>query len=666
MTIAVEIYETYFAAGLKPTENLTVSRWADLYRILPKRAGAKEPGKWRTNRAPYLREIMDNLGPQSPVQQVKVIKGTQLGFTEAGNNWVGFTIHIDPAPIMQVQPSLDVAKRHSKTRLAPTIEETPVLRSRIDDPRSRDSGNTTLYKEFPGGYLVIAGANSAASLRSLPVKRLMLDEIDAYDADLEGEGDVCSIAEKRTDTFGVEKKIYKLSTPTIKGLSKIEAEFIDSDQRYYYVPCPHCGAAQILTWPRLAFAHVEYVLQGEVVYTCEHCQEPIHEYHKTAMLENGQWRPHNPGHEHRGYHLSSLYSPVGWLSWRDIVREFLHARKENDIALLKTWTNTRLAETWNDEDSPIVDDGTLFSRREDYGPVLPMQVVVLTAGVDTQDDRLECEIKGWAPGEESWTIDYRVFHGNPGRPDVWKELDDFLAAPFLHASGAEMKISCALIDSRGHFSQEVYDFVRPRQHRRIFASAGSQFPGKPIIERSKRQQRGRIRLMLIGTDTAKDTIFSRLLQQPLARQENELYGPLTDQPVTLHPAYMHFRAACCDEEYFKQLVSEKPEKKKVSGRWRRVYTQIRERNEALDIAVLCLAALRLIKPNWKQLIERLSIKAKTGPKMDLVSTSCPEAFSEQPAENFPASGKDKQITPVPAKHSPRRFPRRGGWVNGWR
>lgn len=674
MTPTAAIIEQAFRDGIRPTETLTVSEWADRYGFLPKEC-AKEAGPWRTSRAPFLRAIMDDLGPDSPVQQVKVIKGTQLGFTTAGIMWFGFTVHIDPGPMLVVMPTLDTAKRHSKTRMAPTIKAIPELDDRIDDPRERDSGNTTLYKEFPGGYLVMSGANSASSLRSLPAKKLMLDEIDKYEADLEGEGDTCSIAEKRCDTYGSDKKIYKLSTPTIKGLSAIEAEFADSNQQYYYVPCPYCGHKQVLKWEGIKFTHDEYKLKGAVTYHCAGCNEQIHEFHKTQMLENGCWLAHNPGHEHSGYHLSSLFSPLGWLSWADIVREFLKAKKKNDSALLKAWVNNRLAEVWDDEEQPHIDTANLHSRREKYGPSVPMAALLLTAAVDVQSSpaRLEVELKAHAPQDESFTLDYHVVHGDPGQQSTWTELAEYLwKTDRYHQSGAFMPISITLIDSGGHFTQQVYDFCRKYRRNRCFSTKGSQFPGKPIFERAGRKkgsQQGKVDYF-IGTDTAKDSLFSRLSVAQNQIIEAELYKPLTAFPVQQYPYYMHFNDTC-DEEFFAQLVAERPEKVKVGRRFVRRYVQIRERNEALDLNVLNLAAIRIIRPDWKRAVERLAKTIEKGQKAkgdgqeatDQAKNSAPLALSPSPLTN--AAETPKPQAPAPR----RRIISRGltsGWVNGWR
>jgi phage terminase large subunit GpA-like protein len=319
--------------GLTPDPDLTVSVWADRHRILSPR-GSSEAGRWRTARTPYLREIMDALSPRHPAQRVVFMKGSQLGASESGCNWIGYVIHHAPGPMLSVQPTVELAKelakRFSQQRIDPLIEESPVLREKVAPARSRDSGNTVLSKEFPGGILVMTGANSAVGLRSMPVRYLFLDEVDAYPPSADDEGDPVALAEARTRTFSWRRKVFLASTPTIKGLSVIEREFEASDQRRFFVPCPHCGESQPLQFESLRW---EKGKPETAAYHCAHCETPIAEHHKTRMLESGTWRPTAPSPGRRptatpadpltiGFHLSSLYSPVGWLSWERIAREW--------------------------------------------------------------------------------------------------------------------------------------------------------------------------------------------------------------------------------------------------------------------------------------------------------------------------------------------------------
>lgn len=283
---ATEVYDEAFRAGLRPDPLLTVSEWADRYRRLSGKSAA-EPGPYRTSRTPYLREIMDALSPSCPVERVVVMKGAQLGFSEAGNNWAGYVIHKSPGPMMVVQPTVELAKRNSKQRIDPLIEESEALRELVKPARSRDSGNTVLSKEFPGGVLVMTGANSAVGLRSMAVRYLFLDEVDAYPGDVDGEGDPIHLAYARTRTFS-RRKVLMVSTPLVTGWSRIEAAFAESDQRRYWVPCPYCGEFQVLKFERLRWPKGE---PQRAAYYCIACEEAIYNHHKAAMLARGEWRP---------------------------------------------------------------------------------------------------------------------------------------------------------------------------------------------------------------------------------------------------------------------------------------------------------------------------------------------------------------------------------------
>ena len=313
-------------------------------------------------RTPYLQELMDALSPRHPAQRVVFMKGSQLGASESGCNWIGYVIHHAPGPMLAVQPSVELAKRFSQQRIDPLIEESPSLREKVAPARSRDSGNTVLSKEFPGGILVLTGANSAVGLRSMPVRYLFLDEVDAYPPSADDEGDPVALAEARTRTFSWRRKVFLASTPTIKGLSRIEREYEASDQRRFFVPCPHCGETQHLKFERLRW---EKGQPETAAYVCEGCEQPIAEHHKTKMLADGEWRPTATPADPLsiGFHLSSLYSPVGWLSWERIAREW-EACQSSDEAK-RSFINTVLGETWA-ETGEAPDWQRLYERREDW------------------------------------------------------------------------------------------------------------------------------------------------------------------------------------------------------------------------------------------------------------------------------------------------------------
>ena len=563
----------YFDAGRRGLEldpDITISEWADEYRILSSEGGS-EPGRWRTERTPYLREIMDCLSPSHECERVVLQKGTQLGATEAINNWIGYVIHLSPASFLMVQPTQDLAKKVSKQRIATAIRETPVLSERVALPRERDSGNTLLVKEFPGGVLMLSGANSAAGLRSMPIKYLALDEVDSYPIDLDGEGDPVKIAEKRTETF-TRRKIFIASSPTIKEFSRVEREYSKSDQRRFNVPCPHCGTLQVLRWSGIHFEHQNYELIGEVCYLCKECGALIEERYKTGMLSGGVWIPENPKGEFPGFHLSALYAPLGWLSWKGIVKDFLEFKRTKNINLQKTWTNTVLGETW-EETGKEVEYTYLFNRREGFPEgCINKNIALITVGIDTQDDRIEFLVVGWGRDEESYILDYEAIYGDLTKPEIWQNLDRLLLKTYLHENGT-MRISCGAIDTGGHYTNEVYEFAKAREGRKIYAVKGSSIAGLPISGKPSRQKSG-VYLFSIGVDTAKDLLFNRLtINEPGA-------------------GYIHFPKSL-PEDFFKQLTAEKVITKYSKGFPRREWVKKGDRNEALDMFVYAIAALNI-------------------------------------------------------------------------
>jgi phage terminase large subunit GpA-like protein len=587
------IYELAFKDGLRPDRALTVSEWSDEHRMLSSKASA-EPGHWRTERTPYLAEIMDSLSSSDPTQRVIFMKSAQIGGTEAGNNWIGYVMHHAPGPMLYVLPTVEIAEKASKQRIAPMLDESPALRELVAPARSRDSGNTLLVKEYKGGVFMMTGANSAAGLRSMPIRWLFMDEIDAYPSDVEGEGSPIALAEKRTTTFG-RRKIFLVSTPTEKETSRIEAEYERSDKRRYFVPCPHCDHMQWLRWrgynddvndPRAK----EYRLvwtddKRSAAYICEECGSLIEERHKTAMLNAGHWVATAEGDGlTRGYHINSLYSPAGWKSWVEILQEFELASK--DPALLKTFVNTTLGEAFEEAASARLDAEGLAKRAESYELLsVPAGGVVVTAGCDVQRNRVEIVQRAWGPGEQSWLVNYAVIHGDPQRQELWDEVLNVLDMEFEHADGGKLVTYAACIDSGdGETTHAVYEFARQHKRQHILAIKGQSQPGKIILGKPTKQdinRRGQVlkkgvEVWPYGSDTAKSTIYQRL--------KNTEAGPGT----------YHWPNGLPDD-YYKQLTSERQITKMVNGFPKRVWTKRdADRNEVLDCEGMALAALQYV------------------------------------------------------------------------
>jgi len=581
-----QTYSVGFGLGLKPDPYINLVEWSNEYRRLPKESSV-EPGLYRTSRVPYVEEIMMELSPQSETQQVVVLKGTQLGFTEIANCFLFFIAHLFPGPSMMAMPTDDMAKKHSKKKIAPSVSSMPCLKGIIKKAKSRSSGNTLLLKEFPGGSWTFTGSNSPASARSDSIRYLILDDLDGFVQDAGDEGAPHDLLKKRTDAFGSKRKIYINSTPTIHGTSHIEREWEDSSQGVFHVPCPHCGEYQALEFGGkdskggIRFDRNDDGRITSVWYQCLECSGRIEEWQKTDMMTHGRYVHKYPDREKRGFRVNSLYSPVGWLSWRQIATEFLKAAsllKQGSPNAMKVWVNTRSAETF-EEDGEQPEWTKLMARAEPYKPLtVPNGGLLLCAGVDTQDNRLEVLIKAYGRGEENWTIYQSPIFGDPDLPDVWRELDGLLMRSFPHQSGAELHIMSVGVDTGGHKTQAVYNYVRSRGPR-VFAVKGSSSIGKPILNRPSSQDvdfnglkiKNGVELWTIGTDTAKGTIYNRLkLTEP-------------------GPGYHHFPIGL-EDEFYKQLTAEKIVKRFVKGYPRYEWVKMRERNDVLDCDVYCLAA----------------------------------------------------------------------------
>lgn len=496
--------------------------------------------------------------------------------SEAGLNWVGYCIHHAPAPILMVQPTLDMVKRISKQRIQPMIDVTPALTERVAQARTRDTGNTLFQKEFPGGTFVMTGANSATGLRSMPARYLFLDEVDAYPGDVEGEGDPVDLAIARTSTFKRNRKIYLCSTPTIAGFSRIWKAFEATDQRYYLVPCPHCGHYQTIDWTRIVWPEGK---PREAALTCEACGSLIDEHHKGRMLAQGEWRATAEAQASGviGFHLSSLYSPPGWYSWGDAAEDFLAAKAHP--TKLQSFINTKLGQCWEDRSGESVDAERLLERREIWTCV-PGDVCLLTAGVDVQDDRLEVTIIGFTGMEQARVLHHYQLWGSPGAPEVWTELDAILTRQHQTADGRMVRVQGACVDSGGHHTQRAYEFCRTRVSRKVMPVKGKAgaHPVWPLQATKTELSRG-VRLYHVGVDTAKDQIRSAL----------SVGGPDL-------PRYVSFSDELPDE-YFKQLTSEKRRTKtSPTGVLSRVwYKPPGVRNEALDCYVYAYCALEMLK-----------------------------------------------------------------------
>lgn len=568
------------ARVVAPPPTLTVSEWADEYRILSKESSA-EAGRWRTSRTPYQREIMDCVTDRN-TKEVVVMASAQVGKSEMINNIIGYYIDYNAAPILLLMPTLEIAQAYSKDRIAPMIRDSKTLASKVGDPAARDGDNTLLHKKFPGGHLTLVGANSPAGLASRPIKIVLADEVDRFPASAGSEGDPLFLAHQRTKTFWDAKKI-SVSTPTEEKTSRIYKEFQDSTKEEWYIACPSCGFFQPYVWGQITFEPVGM--------KCADCGE-VHTEQEWKSRP-GEWIvTGDEKSSRRGFHLNALMSP--WESWDNIIANFKKAKKSQET--LKAWVNTTLGEVWV-EDYEAQDVEPLLKRRIEYKADLPEGVLILTAGVDVQDDRLEIEVVGWGHNDQSYGISYQIFMGDPGREEVWEALDHYLQKSFEFEDGVQLSISCACVDSGGHYTQEVYEFCKAREHRRVYAIKGRGGEGVPFVGRHTRNNRQRAALFSIGVDAGKEMVVNRLKVV-----DNEAYG------YCFYPANEERNY---DETYFKGITSEQRKIKYVNGQPKVIWVKKSGvRNEPLDLRNYATAALKIVNPQF-DLLENLRQSGQT-------------------------------------------------------
>lgn len=591
---------------MKAPENLTVSEWADKYRKLSSVSSA-EPGQWRTSRTPYLKDIMDAFtDPQ--VRELSVVAASQVGKSEFELNCIGYIIDQDPASILYIHPTVDDAKKFSRLRVTPMISDTPAIAKKVKETKvGRESASTILQKSFPGGMLTVTGSNSASALASTPARYVIADEVDRFARSAGREGDPLSLAKARQTTF-YNAKTLLVSTPTIKGDSRIEAAYYIGTQEHWCHKCPDCGAFSEIKFgdikfePKVERVHGKktWTLNGGVHWMCPNCGCVNSEH--TMRRQPAKWIADNPAAWQNGvrsFWLTAFASP--WTSWETICLRFLEAK--DDPELLKVVYNTLFGQLWEDR-GDLADEDEMLGRREDYGHrkdgsvvELPDGVLVLTCGVDTQDNRLEYEVVGHGHYGETWGIQKGIIMGRPDTEEVWNRLDDLADHIFKFENGKGLKVSIFCVDSGGHFTQDVYENCQKRQGKRFFAIKGKGGDGIPYISPPSKvairdDKRKTCWLYTLGVDAGKASIMSSLkVEEP-------------------GPKFMHFSAepdAGYDMNYFNGLLSEKMVLAHTSRgdvwRWEKIPGH--ERNEALDCRNYAMAALKIINPDMDAVERRL-------------------------------------------------------------
>lgn len=612
-----------FVDAIMPDPNLSVTEWADEYRILSTENSA-EGGKYRSDRTPYMKKIMDALSPDSPYYKIVFMKSARIGGSEAGNNAMGRWIQFSPAPIMHVMPTVDAAKSWSVEQITPMVNTCPELFRLVGDNKSRDGNNTIFKKGFPGGFLILNGANSAAGFRFRTIRYLVLSEVDSYPSDLGGEGCPVQLAITRTNTFKLTRKIYIESTPTVKNHSHVERELEKTPYEMYFVPCPVCGEKQTLD---IEHFHIPNNDPSRAHFICKHNNCVIEERHKTKLLAEGEWRatreqirftsdielngvsyesgdvlilPIKDAYklisskqatpvawEVAGFHINAFYSPLGWLGWDDIAREYIAAQK--DETKWKSFVNLILGKTY-EEDMEEAEPDVIFKRRVTLRHTIPYDIACLFLGVDTQDDRLEGTVWGFGLNNLAQPVERFVIYGDPNLPDVWKKLDKKIKRKYRHESGNEIKILATCIDSGGHKTDAVYNYTRNKRAQNIFAVKGVGGVGIPIAARAKKKSHKfkKTDLYTVGTYELKDRLL-KWLNNSDPNQPGHIRLPETDW---------------CDMDFVSQLCAEKKIYKLVNGvprpYW--IIDPPSQRNEQTDIFVYANAAMYLYDQNYQKLI----------------------------------------------------------------
>ena len=608
--------------SFKPPKKLSLSDWADEYAYLSAESSA-EGGRWKT--LPYQKGMMDAI-TNPDIEQITIMKSARVGYSKILNHVIAYHIHQDSCPIMVVQPTIEDATGYSKEEIAPMLRDTPCLHGLVSDAKAKDGQNTLLQKQFPGGTLSLVGANSPRGFRRVSRRIVLFDEIDGYPASAGTEGDQIKLGIRRTEYYW-NRKIVSGSTPTVKDFSRIEKMFLQTNQQRYYCPCPHCGHMQYLRWAQFKWENDD---PDTVHYQCESCTKAIPHNKKRWMVERGEWRATAPGKsKHVGFHIWAAYSYSPNASWANLVEEFLLSK--DDPEQLKTWINTILGETWEDEYQAKVGADALMIRASEatYERAKPPEeVLLLTAGIDTQDDRLSLSVFGIGRNEEMFLIDRQVLYGSPARADVWKQLDEVLLGKFKNVNDIELKIESAAIDTGGHFTHEVYQYVRERSHIGLIGIKGVGQKGKPPLGKptkvdinftGKALKKG-VQLFPVGVDVIKTTLSNKLKDAEVGK------------------GYIHFYPTITPD-YFQELTAEKQVLKYKNGYQERVWVKkSNARNEALDEMVYAWAAYQRLLQKYDRRTIFDQFERKINPKMPLKETKVDLKRTNSPKKtNFVAN-----------------------------
>lgn len=638
---------------LRPPPDIPPSKFAEDNIVIS--VGNKVPGPIRFDAASYQRQMIDVIR-EPGIRRVSYMLGAQLGKTTILQAITAYFVAHMPKSMIWLLPSQGDLTTFRATKLEPMLQANAAIADRMAKPRGREGQNNASLISFVGGFLMFSWAGSARTLRGRSAPVTLADEIDGMPraaTEEKDEGDPVQLLMQRAASFGDESLHIESSTPTTKDSSRIEAAFEAGDQRRFWVPCPHCGERQVLRWENVTWEgrQGDYEADAEfkdhkpetAAYACAHCGAAWNDGERIAAVRAGEWRASKPFRGHASFHLCELYSPFRRL--RDIVQSYLDKLAVDSY---NTFVNVSLAETW-EVAGEVVDPTGLMKRRETYPAQVPMKGVYLTAGIDMQQDRLECEVVAWGEGEESWSVEYKVLWGDPLQGDVWDDLDDLLATTYQHESGAELPIHAACLDTggTGGYPQAAAEYLKGKTGRRLFGIKGVPGWGRALVESPQRKRSGKsarkFDLFLVGVDEAKLIVMRRLAKEAPG------------------PGHCHFPADR-EAEWFKQITAEKLILRYVKGQpIREWHKPDKARNEALDCRTYALAALKIMRPSMRRFAARLGVEHRPLPGEPKPKHAAP-APAETPHEDAPppkaqtAKKKIRQSSALKRRSG-------GGWVN---
>jgi phage terminase large subunit GpA-like protein len=631
----------------------TVAEWADAERIVPPETGSPWPGPWRTERVPYLRQIMEVLTLSHPAREITFVKSAQVGGSEAMLNLIGQCMGETPAPIMIMLPSLDMMRAYNDLKLGPMIASNATLRRRVqEETEAGEASSTTTRKHFPGGFCHLVTANSGSNLQMRSARIVLMEEVSDYPGEAGGRGDPVRQLEVRTDMYTGREKIIRVSTPSDEGACRVTAAFERSSKGRFHVPCPDCGARQVLEWENLRWPAGR---PEEARYHCSGCGVGIEHSRKPAMIAAGDWVHDHPEllERHAGFHLSGLYSPVR--TWADLAIQW--EQSQGDQEALKTFVQQRLGRAWRVA-GEAPEWQRLYDRREEWQPgTVPAGALVLTAGIDVQRDRLEASVWGWAANRESWLVDHIVIPGSPFLWRTWEQVATLLEAVYPHESGGALPVMQAAVDSSdGVSTAEVYAFCRKLGTRRAVAVKGRDglpqaiAPGGKVEVKRNGQRIGRQSLWIVGSSYLKGEFYGHL----------RLDRPTAESGAAFPAGYVHLPTHVAGEEVCRQLVAEELRRTRTRQGFAKLeWVKTRDRNEALDCRVYARAAAVLLGTDrwsaqrWDDHAAAAANRLAHRPTMQ-AALALPPTQDEEHDDDTPASALD-EVASTPAPVAPMRY-----------